>query len=369
MSPPGRPKGEYRKAQPEGKHESLRGRGETIALVMAALALAATFLRPTAPVPLPQVEAVLVFDITQSMNVADMALAGRPASRLARARAEVERLLPMLPCGSRIGLGVFTDYRSLLLIEPIEVCEHLRELVHEVRRIDGGMAWEGNSEVAKGVNSGMQMVRLLDSGPALVFVTDGHEAPPISPHYRPTFSVPRGQVRGLVLGVGGDVPVAIPRFDRSGQRLGVWEAKEVMQVDPRSLGRAGNREAMVDTEATTVAPDVGATPGAEHLSSLREGYLQRLAAEAGLGYQRLGDAKALYLALSDATLSRSVTSSTDLRPLLGALALLLLLVQVIGRGRSDGLPDVPPSAASTSPARAPHAPRQRDAPAATRPHR
>ena len=134
-----------------GLRRALKGRGETIALLLAALALALTFARPTARLELAQIEAVVVFDITQSMNVADVRRVGKPAApvtRLAQAKAELERLLPMLPCGSRLGWGIFTDHRSFLLTEPIEVCEHRRELVHELRRIDGGMAWEGNSEIA-----------------------------------------------------------------------------------------------------------------------------------------------------------------------------------------------------------------------------
>jgi mxaL protein len=252
---------------------------------------------------------------------------------LALAKAEMEKLLPLLPCGSRLGWAIFTDHRSFLLTEPVEVCEHRRELVSELRRIEPRMAWEGNSEVAKGLNSGLQVANALDGRPALVFVSDGHEAPPISPSYRPAFSLPRGKVRGVIVGVGGDLPVPIPKFDPVGRSLGVWEAKEVLQVDPRSLGRAGNRESMVDQAAPGAAPPLGAMPGSEHLSSLREGYLQLLATESGLSYQRLHDARSLYAALTDARISRPIPSTTDLRPLLGGAALLALLWPVLGRQR------------------------------------
>ncbi len=332
-----------------------RAHTETIALVLAALALALTFARPTARLQLPQVEAVVVFDITQSMNVADQTLAGKPVSRLAFAKAEVERLLPLLPCGSRLGWGIFTDYRSFLLTEPIEVCEHPRELLTELRRIDGGMAWAGNSEVAKGVNSGMQLAHALQGAPALVFISDGHEAPPISPNYRPAFSLARGKVRGLLVGVGGATPLPIPKLDPSGRSLGVWEARDVLQVDPRTLGRAGNREAMVDSADLAPGPQVGATPGTEHLSSLREGYLQLLGAEAGLAYQHLTDAESLYAALGDARLSRTIESTTDLRPALAGVALLALLLPALGSALSSAMrrrrQPAPERAAATRPHR------------------
>ena len=325
--------------------------------------LALTFARPTAQLQLPQVEAVVVFDITQSMNVADAGPVAKPVTRLAHAKAEVERLLPLLPCGSRLGLGIFTDHRSFLLLEPIEVCEHQRELVSELRRIAGGMAWDGNSEVAKGLNSGLQMANALEGRPALVFISDGQEAPPISPNYRPAFSLPRGKVRGLLVGVGGVVPLPIPKVDAAGRSLGAWAAKDVMQVDPRTLGRAGNNETTVDRADAGLAPQVGGTPGTEHLSSLRDGYLQLLGSEAGLSYIHLTDAKLLYAALSDVRLSRSIASTSDLRAPLAAVALLALLWPALWWGLS--------SAFSSAPLSVRRRQRQalREPAAATRPHK
>jgi len=315
---------------PRGRQQALRGRGEQIALALASLALALTFLRPTASMPLPQVDAVVVFDVTQSMNVADAAAGNaKPIARLEFAKQEFGRLVPLLPCGSKLGWGIFTDNRSFLLIEPIEVCAHSRELVAELRRIDGSMAWSGNSEVAKALNSGMRMVDALPGRPALVFVSDGHEAPPISPNYRPAFSLARGKVRGLLLGVGGDVPQPIPKLNPAGRSLGHWQATEVVQVDPRTLGRAGNREVMVDSPDIGLALQVGATPGSEHLSSLRETYLQLLASETGLPYQRLGDAKGLHAMLTGPPLASTIESPTDLRPALAAVALLALFLPVL----------------------------------------
>ena len=43
------------------------------------------------------------------------------------------------------------------------------------------MAWIGNSEIAKGLYSGIGIARQLPGAPSLVFVTDGHETPPLKP--------------------------------------------------------------------------------------------------------------------------------------------------------------------------------------------
>lgn len=317
---------------------SWRERRDAWLLAGAALALVATFFGPGLPVRRPVLELVVVLDITQSMNVADQPLAGRLVPRIVAAKAALAQAVDRLPCGSKIGLGVFTEHRSFLLLSPIEVCEHRRELQATLAGIDGRMAWSGNSEVAKGLNSGMQIVKAIENEPALVFVTDGHEAPPVNPRYRPSFSVDRGAVRGLIVGVGGDAPQPIPKVDPLGRPLGDWEADEVLQVDPRSLGRGGSvsGEQMVEPDEREVAALPGATPGSEHLSSLREGYLQLLASETGVGYLRLQDQTSLATAWlqrgGSTRLARQAPAVFDLRPAFGGLAALLLIGPVLARG-------------------------------------
>lgn len=309
-----------------------RRRLDALPVLLATLLVAATLFRPTLPVTRPQVDAVAVIDITQSMNVPDQRLAGKPVSRLAFAKATLDRALGQLPCGSRLGWAVFTEYRSFLLLAPLEVCEHQQELRNTLQRIDGRMAWAGASEIAKGLNSGMEMVKVLEDKPALLFLTDGQEAPPVNPRYRPYFTVTRGEVRGLVVGVGGDVPLPIPKLDPDGRPQGEWSAGEVMQVDPRSLGRGGSvaGEQMAEDEDSKVAPMPGATPGREHLSSLREEYLRLLANETGLVYLRLADDASLQAALGDRRLTHEASARLDLRPWLGAAALGCLLLPLVG---------------------------------------
>jgi len=305
-----------------------------VLLALAALAIAATFLEPRVTLQRPRPDLVVVLDVTQSMNVQDEMVDGRPASRLVRARLALARSLRELPCGSKVGWAVFTEYRAFLLLAPIEVCGGLVELQSTLGRIDGQMAWSGNSEVAKGLHSGLGIARLLPNKPSLVFVTDGHEAPPLSPKHRPAFDDKPGEVPGLVVGVGGTTPQPIPKTDPAGRPIGFWDADEVLQVDPRSRGRG----ASVGGETMTEEGDVpvvglGATPGTEHLSSLREPYLRLLAEENGMGYHRLGDAEAFAQALQAPALTRPVPTAVDARIGLAALALVLLLAAAWPRRR------------------------------------
>jgi mxaL protein len=309
-------------------------------LLLAALALAATFAQPGIELPRPLFEHVVVIDITQSMNVLDQRIDGATVSRLAAVKHALRVALDELPCGSKLGWAVFTENRSYLLLTPVEVCTHRAELRATLAGIDGRMAWSGGSEVAKALHSGIVVAKELPGRPALVFMTDGQEAPPLDPRHRPAYDDKQGEVSGLIVGVGELTPSPIPKLDPSGRPLGTWAADEVMQTDPRNQGRGGSvgGERMVDDAATPPdAAGLGATPGREHLSGLREAYLQLLASENGFAYVHLLAPRELADALRAPALARPVVARVDGRVALAALAFVLLLwpyaVTAWSRGR------------------------------------
>ena len=301
-----------------------------ITLATAALTLLLATWGPQLPLPVLRFHGVLVLDITQSMNAEDYAVGGKPLSRLAAAKLALRRVLEALPCGSRVGVGVFTEYRTMLLIAPLEVCANFRELTSTLERIDGRMAWAGASEVAKGVYSAIRAARALPEHPAIVFLTDGHEAPPVHPGHRPRFGDQPGEITGLIVGTGGPVPVPIPKFDPDGRRLGFWRPDDVMQTDPYSKGRGGSvaNERFADIE--DVKPPPGwPVVGHEHLSQLHEGYLRLLADELRFDYLRFdsasGGAEALSDRMQERPLARFAPTRVSLRPLLGVAGLIALV--------------------------------------------
>ena len=296
----------------------------------AALALVLVFMHPGVTVQRALFNHVVVLDITQSMNVRDHVLAGKPVSRLDFAKHALRGSLVGMPCGSKLGLGIFTEYRSLLLLAPVEVCANLGELRTTLDRIDGRMAWTGNSEIAKGLHAGIAIARQLAEHPDLVFVSDGQEAPPLDPRNRPAFGGKAGEVAGLVVGVGGLVPVPIPKVDPNGRALGFWHADEVMQSDPRSRGRGGQGEAMVG-DAVEGVEGIGAGTGSEHLSSLHEAHLRLLAGDTGLSYHRLVNEERFVEAMTAPALARPVPARFDLSPVLAGVALLLLVLRQLPR--------------------------------------
>jgi mxaL protein len=297
-------------------------------LGLAALLLTACLLRPSWPLPRKLFNQVVVLDITQSMNVQDHVLKGKPASRLDFAKDALNASLLHLPCGSKIGWAIFSEYRSYLLLTPVEVCANLQELRASLAQIDGRMAWTGNSEVAKGLFSGLNIARQLPDKPALVFISDGQEAPPVDPQRRRVFDEKPGEVAGLVVGVGGLTPLPIPKRDALGQPLGFWSADEVTQQDP-----------FVQSSTPNTNGDAPRTAGQEHLSSLHEAHLRLLAADTGLHFLRLQLTSELIQSLTAPHLARTVLAPADLRPLLGALALVLLLVRHLNfPARAGGRP-------------------------------
>ena len=314
-----------------------------LAIAVAALAHACWYREPPRPA-LAGVGVVMVFDITQSMLVEDTQVDGRARSRLAFAKRAALGVVETLPCGASVGAAVFAAHRTVLLYSPIEICANRAEIVQSIGLVDTAMAWGGNSEVAKAFHASLALARGLPGAPALVFLTDGHEAPPVNPRHRPAFQGKPGEVRAMLAGVGGALPAPIPKRDPTGRSIGYWNADEVMQLDPYQTPRTAGSDDMLVESGEAGADDLRAagTPGSEHLSSLRGDYLRLLAAETGASYRSLGAVADLREAVQD-LLSISLSSVPPptrriaMFIALGAVAGFYLL-GLLSRSRLRGLP-------------------------------
>lgn len=122
-------------------------------------------------------------------------------------------------------------------------------------------------------------------------------------------------------------PTPIPKSDPSGRPLGFWQADEVAQADLYSIGRGGSGggESMTDDVTAPAQPALGATPGSEHLSALREPYLRLLGGERGLAFVRLASPEALAAALTAPALAKPTPVRADAGIAFACLALGLLL--------------------------------------------
>ena len=288
-------------------------------LVLALLFLLTALCLPPIPLQHDAYDCIVIFDITQSMDVEDYELGGAPASRLAYAREAARRALRELPCGSRVGWGAFAGYRTLLLLAPVEVCGNYGDLLSSLAKIDGGMRWENASEITKGVYWSMRAAKDLGSNPGIIFVTDGQEAPPLDPtNVLPMFDdLKAGQVHGVLMGAGGELPMPIPKTDDEGNREGYWRADEVIQ--PGELTPDSRTQ---ESKA----------PGTEHLSALHERHLEDIAQQVGFSHARLTNLESIAGAMLDKRFARRHTAATDLYWMPTLIALVLLAVRFAPSG-------------------------------------
>jgi len=295
----------------------------SIALILALSAMTALFMFPSREQKSPVYNLIFIVDITRSMNATDYQLDDQAVSRLETVKQSLRELLSKLPCQSKVGLGLFTERRSTLLFEPLEVCSAFGEIDSAINAVDWRMAWAADSSISKGLFSTLEMLQKNSS--AIIFITDGQEAPPINPKYQPDFSTVVGKVKGMIVGAGGLQAVPIPKFDSNGKQTGFYNADDVphrtsfgeSNLDPASIEGYNARNAPFGSTATS---------GSEHLSALHETYLQQLSAQSGLAYTRLSDTENLYQALQNAQLAKSQVSQVDVRWRMASLALLLLAV-------------------------------------------
>lgn len=295
-------------------------------LVLAALGLTlAALLVPHIRRAGTAYDLVAVVDITASMNVRDYRHEGRPASRLEAVKLSLRKLVAALPCESRLGLAVFSARRTVLLLAPMEVCANFSALDASLSELDWRMAWEGDSYVAKGVHHGIATA--ADLGADILFLSDGHEAPPLHHTGLPAFAGTEGQVKGVLVGVGGRAKSPIPKYNEDGHQIGFVGADEVPHENRHGLPPASavQREGYHPRNAPW-----GTAPatGDEHLSSVREEHLKRIAAQTGLAYAYLDKMPAtstLLRAIEGSAKRRTVTGLSDVRHVPASVAAFLLV--------------------------------------------
>jgi mxaL protein len=267
-------------------------------------------------------DVVAIIDVTGSMNVRDLTRAGKPVSRLDYIKERLPEFVAELPCQSKFGLGIFSERRVFILFEPVETCENFSSIDASIAELNWRMAWEGDSHVTDGVHDAIANAARLKAD--LLFLTDGHEAPPLPYTGMPPFEGKPGEVKGLIVGVGGKGLSPIPKFDDAGREIGTYAEGDVLQESRAGLPPPGseNRPGYHPKWAP-----FGAMPhGEEHLSSVKEGHLRAIAAQTGLSYAYFDWAEALVHEFEAAAKPRQVVVATDIRPYPAGLALALLIV-------------------------------------------
>lgn len=261
---------------------------DTLLLVAALVLLVIAMLSPSIPMNRDLHNYLIVVDVTQSMNTIDMQWQGQPVSRIGYVRKLLQEAIPQLPCGSKVSLGIFSAEHVALLFIPIEVCENYEVFQDSIAHLEWRMAWRGNSRLRFGMKSAKAALSSLPQPAQVVFLTDGDEAPKLNAINKLDLSEWRAGEGWLVVGVGGDEPAPIPKYDSEDQILGYWAfANEIMA--PSQV----QSEESIGTRDDTVASDTYD----RYLSQLYEPYLKELSHEIGADYMSADGAESLARAM------------------------------------------------------------------------
>jgi mxaL protein len=261
---------------------------DALLLTAALLLLIIALFRPTIPLKRDLHNYLIVVDVTQSMNTADMQLRGQPMSRLAYTRQLLHELITKLPCDTKVSLGVFSAESIALLFTPIEVCQNYDVIQDSIAHLEWRMAWRGNSRLRFGMQSATAILSSLPVPAQVVFFTDGDEAPKLNAVNKMDLSGWQGGSGWLVVGVGGDEPFPIPKFDSDDKILGYWAYSNSIMAPSQvqSEESIGTRDDSIATEDYN-----------RYLSKLDETYLQELSGEIDATYLRATDAGKLIEAM------------------------------------------------------------------------
>ena len=291
---------------------------------LAAGALALTFLALAIPrinLEREAFDVLAIVDITTSMNTRDVTSNGQPISRLEAAKTSLRATLAKLPCGSRFGFGFFTERRSFLLFDPVEVCDNFSAIDEAIGELDWRMAWQGDSYISKGLFSALALAHSLKSD--LIFITDGHELPPLPFSGLSPFEGKPGDVGGLVVGIGAHTYSPLLKYDEEGREIGTYKQQEVPQEN-RSGPPPPDAESRPGYHPKWAPFGNAVVNNKEHLAIVREAYLKQLGGVTGLTYAYLPDDRDLLAPFTAAAHPRSLERPADISAIPAGLALALL---------------------------------------------
>jgi len=301
----------------------LRHRRDAALLLAAFLLLVIAIFQPSIPVQRNIYSYLLVADISQSMNVVDATINGKPATRIALTQKMLHDVIASMPCGTRVSIGLFAGVSVAALYTPIEVCENYAAIQDTIDHLDWRTAWSGNSRVRTSMLSLARTLRSFSEPAQVVYFTDGEEAPRLHTFNTENLTNFQGGSGWLLVGVGSEKGTAIPKLDEKNQLIGYW-AGDSFAMQP---GVAQISEANVGVRTDNVA-------GGEsdrYLSKLDEDYLKSLAKEVGGFYVHGDSLQSILTAMKQQKPARRDIAPFVLDWLLATMAGLILISAYLPR--------------------------------------
>lgn len=299
----------------------LRHRRDIALLSVALLLLIIAMFKPTWPIKRDIYSYLLVADISQSMNVKDMSILGKPVTRMEYQKYLLHRIIGELPCGTLVGIGLFAGDSVAALYVPIEVCNNFHAIEDSIDHLDWRMSWSGNSKVRTSLFTLARVIRSFPEPAQVVFFTDGEEAPKLHAFNTKDLTGFQGGKNWLFVGIGGDKGTAIPKLDEHNQIIGYW-SNESFAMQP---GIAQISEANLGIRDDNVAP----SESDRFLSKLDEKYLESIAKEVTGTYANGDSPQNVLSAMKSQPPARRDKARFELRWLLASVAGLLFLMAYI----------------------------------------
>ena len=247
---------------------------DTVFLSSALLLLFIALFRPTVPIKHDIFTYMLVADISQSMNTQDIKATGKAAiTRIEHTRKIMHELVSSLPCGTKVGIGLFAGVSTAALYHPIEVCDNFHAINDTIDHLEWRTAWSGNSRIRENLFSISRVIRGFPEAAQVVFFTDGEEAPKLHVFNTKDLKGVQDAEDWLFVGIGSLEGAAIPKLSEDNQVIGYW-SNESFALQP---GIAQISESNIGTRNDSVA----FSEHDRYISKLDEAYLKEISKEVG----------------------------------------------------------------------------------------
>lgn len=299
----------------------LRHRRDLALLSVALVLLLIAMFKPTWPIKRDIYSYLLVADISQSMNVKDMTILGKPATRMEYQKHLLHRVIGELPCGTQVSIGLFAGVSVAALYTPIEVCENFHAIEDSIDHLDWRMGWSGNSRVRESMFTLAKLIRSFPEPAQVVYFTDGEEAPKLHAFNTKDLTGFQGGKNWLFVGIGSDRGTAIPKLDENNQLIGYW-SNESFAMQP---GIAQISEANIGIRDDNVAP----SESDRYMSKLDEKYLESIAKEVSGSYVNGDSVQSVLTAMKNQPPARRDKAKLELRWWLAGLAGILFLLAYV----------------------------------------
>ena len=308
----------------------LRSRRDVTLLASAFILLVAAAFKPAIPLPRSIYSYILVADISQSMNVVDTTLNGKPTSRIAYTQYMMHHVVASMPCGTHVSIGLFAGVSIAALYNPIEVCSNYAAIQDTIDHLDWRTAWSGNSRLRDSMFALARILRAFPEPAQVVYFTDGEEAPKLHAFNTKDLTNFQGGNGWLFVGIGSDKGNPIPKLDEKNQLIGYWSNDSfamqpgIAQISEANLGVRDN--------------NVASSSGDRYVSKLQEEYLQSLAKEVSANYVHGDSLQSILSAMKKQKPARRDIAPYDVQWILASIAGLLLLAAYLPSKPFEALP-------------------------------